>query len=41
MVCSFFMFIFTVGNEFQAGDNEDAKVVSSTYAIDSTDILSG
>ena len=41
MVCSFFMlFIFTVGKEFQAG-NEVASVISSTYAMDSTDILSG
>lgn len=42
MVCSFFMLlIFTVGKEFQAGNNEVARAISSTYAMDSTDILSG
>ena len=35
------LLIFTVGKEFQAGNNEVARAISSTYAMDSTDILSG
>ena len=35
------LFIFTVGKEFQACNNEVARVISSTYGMDSTDILSG
>ena len=37
----FYVVSFIIGKEFQAGSNEPARVIASTYTVDCTNILSG